>query len=184
VYNDPELIITDQSINEPYTVPIKSIKANFIHGYCRTCHSYQGSTIDDDIIIFDWQHYCVDKKWLYTAVTRATDLKRVKFFSGKSKEFNNELLQTYAKNKIKNYMDQDKKAKREINEEKYMKPKQFISWIRSCCKSCGDPFQFEISRSGTITCNLTANRIDNDDAHHRDNIEPMCITCNCSLSNR
>ena len=94
------------------------------------------------------------------------------------------LLQTYAKNKIKNYMDQDRKAKRPIDLDNYMKPKQFISWIRSCCRSSGDPFQFEMSRSGSITCNLTANRIDNDEAHHQDNVEPMCITCNCNLSNR
>ena len=83
-------------------------------------------------------------------------------------------------------MDQDRKAKRPIDLDNYMKPKQFISWIRSCCKSCGDSCQFEMSRSGSITCNLTANRPgpNNDEAHHQDNVEPMCITCNCSLSNR
>ena len=49
--NDTELIITDQSINASYTVPIKSIKAIFIHGYCRTCHSLQGSSISREITI-------------------------------------------------------------------------------------------------------------------------------------
>ena len=126
----------------------------------------------------------MDQKWLYTAITRATDLKRVNFFNGKCKEFNNELLQTYAKHKIKNYMDQDRKAKRPIDLDNYMKPKQFISWIKSCCSSCGDPFLFEISRSVSITCNLTARRPDNDEADNQNNVIPLCITCNCSLSNR
>ena len=65
--NDTELIITDQSINESYTVPIKSIKANFIHGYCRTCHSLQGSSISREITIFDWElFYTSRKKDLYS----------------------------------------------------------------------------------------------------------------------
>jgi ATP-dependent exoDNAse (exonuclease V) alpha subunit len=32
-------------------IPKSLAKNNFIHGYCRTCHSYQGSSIDDNIII-------------------------------------------------------------------------------------------------------------------------------------
>ena len=53
--NDTDLVITDNTTNESYTVPIKSIKANFIHGYGRTCHSLQGSSISREIYIFDWE---------------------------------------------------------------------------------------------------------------------------------
>ena len=35
-------------------VPKTTAKNNFIHGYCWTCHSYQGSGIDDNIIILNW----------------------------------------------------------------------------------------------------------------------------------
>ena len=73
--NDTELIITDQSINESYTVPIKSIKANFIHGYCRTCHSLQGSSISREITICVRELFYTSRKWIYTVVARATDLK-------------------------------------------------------------------------------------------------------------
>ncbi|MFM7978479.1 MAG: C-terminal helicase domain-containing protein, partial [Candidatus Fonsibacter sp.] len=86
--NDTELIITDQSINESYTVPIKYIKANFIHGYCRTCHSLQGSSISREITIFDWELFYTSRKWIYTAATRATDLNQVFLYNGKSEVMN------------------------------------------------------------------------------------------------
>ena len=31
------------------------VKKHFIHSYCRTCHSFQGSSIDDKITVFDWK---------------------------------------------------------------------------------------------------------------------------------
>ena len=51
--NDTELKITNHSINETYTVPIKSITANCIHGHCRTCHSLQRQSISREITMFD-----------------------------------------------------------------------------------------------------------------------------------
>ncbi|MFM7990157.1 MAG: C-terminal helicase domain-containing protein, partial [Candidatus Fonsibacter sp.] len=48
-----------------------------MHNYCRTCHSFQGSTIDEAITIFDHKIAYVSRKWLYTAVTRATNPQHV-----------------------------------------------------------------------------------------------------------
>ena len=59
----------------------KLIENNFIFNYCGTCHSLQGSLIDKEITIFEWDFKHVSRNWLYTAVTRATHLKNVKFFS-------------------------------------------------------------------------------------------------------
>lgn len=44
-----------------------------------TCHAVQGASYDGTIIICGWTHSCVDKNWLYTAVTRCTDLDKVVF---------------------------------------------------------------------------------------------------------
>ena len=52
--NDQELVLSDHSITNSYSVAIKVVKANFIHGYCRTCHSLQGSSISREITIFAW----------------------------------------------------------------------------------------------------------------------------------
>ncbi|MFM7983142.1 MAG: ATP-binding domain-containing protein, partial [Candidatus Fonsibacter sp.] len=52
-----------------------------MHNNCKTCHSCQGSTIDKAITIFDHHKFAyASRKWLYTAVTRATNLKHVYFY--------------------------------------------------------------------------------------------------------
>ena len=56
---------------------LEVINKHFIHSYCRTCHSFQGSSIDGKITIFDWMFFFVNRKWIYTAVARATELKNV-----------------------------------------------------------------------------------------------------------
>ena len=57
-----------------------------MHNYCKTCHSFQGSTIEEDFPIFDHKFAYVTRKWFYTAVTKATDLKNVFFDEGKENE--------------------------------------------------------------------------------------------------
>ena len=52
----------------------------------------------------------MNRKWLYTAVTRATELSKVRFYNGQSQEFNTELLRKYLKDKIEGYKQQDKKS--------------------------------------------------------------------------
>jgi hypothetical protein len=69
------LSIRDQTVPDKiHVLPLETIRNNFIHGYCRTCHSFQGASIDDAITIFDWNHPCVSWKWLWAAITRSRDL--------------------------------------------------------------------------------------------------------------
>ena len=69
---------------------------NFVHNYCRTCHSFQGSFIEDAITIFDHKFAYATRKWLYTAVTRATDLRKVLFYGyAESKEKEAEMVQYF-----------------------------------------------------------------------------------------
>ncbi|MFM7979640.1 MAG: hypothetical protein ACKPKO_10025, partial [Candidatus Fonsibacter sp.] len=49
--NKQELILIDHSINKSYNVPNHVIMASFIHGYCRTCHSLQGPSSSDKIVV-------------------------------------------------------------------------------------------------------------------------------------
>ena len=67
------------TLSNAMSLPVVLIKQNFVHNYCRTCHSFQGSTIDEAITIYDHKFAYVSRKWLYTAVTRATNLKHVYF---------------------------------------------------------------------------------------------------------
>ena len=79
------------------------IKQHFIHSYCRTCHSFQGSSIEGKITIFDWRFFFVNRKWIYTAVTRATELKNVCFFAGPTTEFDETVLNKYLAKEVENY---------------------------------------------------------------------------------
>ena len=63
------------TLNTTLLVPIDAVRKNFIHAYCRTCHSFQGTSLSDRLTIFDWKFAHVNRKWLYTSVTRATELK-------------------------------------------------------------------------------------------------------------
>ena len=69
------------TLSNAMTLPISLIKKNFVHNYCRTCHSFQGCTIEDAITIFDHKFAYATRKWLYTAVARATDLKKKRYSS-------------------------------------------------------------------------------------------------------
>lgn len=77
---DKYLTIKEVHSNEETTVPLSTIRSKFIFNYCATCHSLQGSSISGPVTIFDWNHYFVDKKWLWTAITRATNLDDLYFY--------------------------------------------------------------------------------------------------------
>ena len=181
--SDNSLTIKDCSINESYTVPTKTIEDNFIHGYCRTCHSYQGSSIDDKLTIFDWDFYFVDRKWIYTAITRATNLNNVYFYNGKIEEFNKQKLECYLNKKVLGYITQDKESKRIVNKDNYITKKWLMNCFGGSCCSCGCDFQFTIGPNG-VSSNLSAQRIDNTLGHEINNIIPYCVSCNCNQSNK
>jgi hypothetical protein len=56
--------IKDESANTKFTLNYTLIKKHFIHSYCRTCHSFQGSSISGKMTIFDWSFHFVNRKWL------------------------------------------------------------------------------------------------------------------------
>ena len=162
------------------------VRSHFIYDYCRTCHSFQGATIEEETAIFDWEHFYVSRYWLWTAITRAKNLNNIRFFLNKESDsrLDYQIIDCYLQKKIAAYKLQDIKAKREICSSKLYVS---VSWLSSCfgkcCKSCGQTFSYDIS-GGNVTSNLTANRVDNNQPHYIDNITPLCVDCNCSLSNK
>ena len=66
--------------NDVLDVKRELVRKNFIYAYCYTCHSKQGCSIDGDIVIYDWNKWYVEREWFFTALTRAKDFNRVKFF--------------------------------------------------------------------------------------------------------
>ena len=75
-----ELLIKDVSNTETYRVPTDTVRSQFIFNYCTTCHSCQGTSIDENIPIYDCKFLYASRMWLWTAITRATELKNDGFF--------------------------------------------------------------------------------------------------------
>ena len=95
------------------------------------------------------------------------------------------VLDEYLDYKIKHYRVQDFKAKRDIDEARYVTKDWLNQWFGRACSDCGDTFRYE-TVNGRGKSNLTADRpgANNIQAHHIDNIAPLCITCNCIKSTR
>ena len=119
-YTITSMTSTTLTLDGLHVVPLAVVAKCFAHNYCRTCHSFQGSSIPDAITIFDWQFPRVNRKWIYTAVTRATELKNVAFYNyteGETTAREFYYLDKYLKKKVDGYKQQDTKAGRHIGEE-------------------------------------------------------------------
>ena len=92
------------------------------------------------------------------------------------------LLNIFFQDKINRYIRQDMEKNRPINRKQYINLKWFFDNIKGRCVECGDYFSYEVSNGKIRNCNLTGDRIDNTRSHELDNIQPMCIPCNCAKS--
>jgi len=175
-----DLTLKDESTDEEMEIGRNTADRYFIHSYCRTCHSFQGSSIDDQITILDWRFKFVNRKWLYTAVTRATELKNVMFYSGRTANHtmqDERQLDRYLIAKVAHYRKQDRDAGRKIRIESYLTPEWLKAQYGKNCSGCGDCLTFEI-KGIQVLSNLTADRFDNGLDHSLDNIVPLCCSCN------
>jgi hypothetical protein len=136
--------------------------------------------LDTKLTIFDWKFTHASRKWLYTAVTRATHLKNVLFFDYDEDLSKQDQMLQYFSKKVASYRQQDRKAKREcLDEEGYVTAAWLMACLGKSCSECGECLIYEHGKS-----NLTAQRVDNSLAHQIDNVVPCCIWCNCALSSR
>ena len=89
----------------------QNIEQYFIYAYWYTCHSKQGCSVDDDIVIYDWSKWYCSKNWYWTAITRARDLNRVKFYKYDADENDMSKIRvdTYFKNKIRTMKSKTRK---------------------------------------------------------------------------
>ena len=176
--------ITIENIKDKkkYTLTEELLNKHFRYGYCATAHSCQGASINNSIIIHEWDRsYLVSREWIWTAYTRARDFNKVAFFKNEKAEekMEKQLLINYLKNKIEGYKRQDLKSGRELNEDNYIDVGWCMDRLKGTCQKCGGDFHIEIKK-GTLTSNFTAQRQDNLFAHTKDNCQSFCVYCNCS----
>ena len=157
------------------------VDKNFIYPYCATCHSSQGSSVRESITIHEWDLPITSREWIWTALTRCVDFRKVKFYCNPEfdKQMDKNMIMRYFKNKVENYKIQDRRAKREITEEEYISAEWCLSQFRARCQKCNTSFNFE-TKKGKLCSNFTCQRLDNSIAHHIDNSTSFCVYCNVS----
>ena len=183
---DPWITIANIKTKEEIVLHVGILRSHFIFAFCFTCHSVQGCSIDDDVTIFDWNHHLISREWLWTAITRARDLNRVKFYkysSDLNEEFNEKCVENYFQRKVVAYKEQDRKANRTIDKFNYIDAQWLLDRVNDKCYNCGCGFTLSID-SGNINSNLTAQRLDNDQPHLKDNCVAFCASCNRCFSNK
>ena len=156
-----------------------NILRHFQLPYCNTCHSVQGLTVEDAFTIFDCNTPYVDRNFIWTAITRATDFKNITIFEHSEEECAKlEVSKKHQKLalKVKNYKSQDTHAGRKFTDKEYVD----VAWIQSqkqCCFNCGINFYFKVE-NGEVETNLSVDRINNAIAHVKNNSRLCCVSCN------
>ena len=159
--------------------------------YSSTCHSVQGTTINEPYTIFDTNIAYADRRWIWTAVTRSTKLEDITIFKHSDTEceaLERAKYKQYFDLKIHNYVDQDinagriKKTKEGIlykNQiiDDYINYKWFMEQDDLTCYMCGETFDFELKDSHVVS-NMTCDRLDNKMYHSKTNCKLCCLSCN------
>ena len=180
--NSSGIIIENIKDKKKYTLTEELLNKHFRYGYCATCHSCQGASINNNIVIHEWDRsYLVSREWIWTAYTRARDFNKVAFFKNEEVEekMEKQLLINYLKNKIEGYKKQDMKAGRELNENNFVDVNFCMERLKGTRQKCGGDFHIEIKK-GALSSNFTCQRVDNNFSHTKDNCVAYCNYCNCS----
>jgi hypothetical protein len=113
--------------------------------YSQTLHSVQGLSIKNKITIFDTNTPYVDRNFVWTAITRVTDLNNIQIFIHNDDEVNKLLeskINQYYSFKVDGYKSQDKKAGRTWTDG--FVDVNFINInleVSNTCPVCKNPFE-------------------------------------------
>ena len=166
-YAKGKYVFKIKSIYEDKLMKITSNQLKYMSlPHCFTCHSTQGLTIPRPYTIFDTNIAYSDRRWIYTAITRATYLDNITIYKHSKKECDaiECKYKQYFELKIKNYVSQDTLAGRikEIKGELLFKGSKIedyvdYDWIvdhsEFKCYMCGCMFDFEIE-DGNVNSNF------------------------------
>ena len=184
--------VVDQVEGTSLTLPTSKIN-HFSLPYANTCHSVQGLSLDVPITIFDVNTPYVDRYFIWTALTRATDINNVTIFQHSQKEVTDlhiSRVKQYFEQKSNNYKKQDNTSARKWDKDvdEYVNADWFNDEyskleVKSCV-ACHSPFEIYIDAHGEVHSNITADRINNKLAHIQSNLQLRCIYCNCTRGNK
>jgi hypothetical protein len=180
------IMIEDDVNNIQYKINPTMLKTHFRLPYCYTCDSIQGMTFgeEDKITIFDANTPYVDRKFLWTAITRCRYLDNVSVFIHSKQEIErltDMKFNLYFRLKVENYKIQDAKKDRQYNDNDYIDNNwifQEIEKTNITCPYCYIPMSLELNEDNDVISNITVDRIDNSKAHIKTNCRLSCLHCN------
>lgn len=174
-----DVVITDEVDNIHYKITPQILLNHFKLPYAVTCDSVQGMTKDEPITIFDSNTPYVDRKYLWTALTRVKKLEDITIFIHSKEEverLTESRLNLYLKQKVESYKSQDKKANRQYIDEEFIDAK----WINGkfnenkYCLFCKKHYELYLDENSNIVSNITVDRINNTLAHVKSNCHLCC----------
>ena len=181
--NKDEIIIHEQLDNNDISLTYEVFNKHFKMPYANTCDSLQGMSIDNKITIFDCNTPYVDRYFIWTALTRSTNLNNVQIYEHSKEEvmsLKRSWVRLYFNQKIHGYKQQDIKNGRHPTSDDYIDPEWFKLQYRTHkkCPLCGVLFEVKIHEDNKVTSNITADRIDNNKPHIKSNCKLACVSCN------
>ncbi len=165
---EKDVVLSDGDIE--ITVPMTEMSNLFKLPYARTCHAMQGLSVNEEITIFDIHHPMISVSWLYTAITRTTNLKNVNIFVN---DLHSENINEIIRNRINGHIVADAEAGRKFEKAEYVT----IDWVKTKLekvKTC------KICLSGLDYDSFSIDRINNALAHTQGNCQIICRRCNVS----
>ncbi len=184
-----DVVITDEVDNIVYKITPQILLKHFKLPYAVTCDSVQGITKNEPITIFDSNTPYVDRKYLWTALTRVKKLDDITIYIHSKQEverLTESRLNLYLKQKVESYKSQDKKAQRQFVDEEFVDAK----WINEkfnenkYCLFCKKHYELYLDEDSNVVSNITVDRINNSIAHTKNNCQLCCHHCNITKGNR
>ena len=120
-----------------------------------------------------------------TALTRNTDFNKVKFFKYNEGEENKsrKIVEQYFERKVFNYIEQDKKAGRDVEGNEYVDVDLLMKLMNTQCQNSNELLTIDFE-DGRVSSNITCQRVNCGEARVKDNCIGYCKNCNCALSDK
>lgn len=152
-------------------VSLEILKKHFDYPFARTCHSWQGMTCDDILVIYGTHHLYKGIDWDFTADSRTSKFDNVWHILPPEKEDEMLNLREFLQQKIDGYIQQDLDRGFVLDMTKYID----VAWIELECRRSEWKCHY---CSENIFLGWTIDRLNNGLPHYRYNCHLCCLSCN------
>lgn len=179
IYEDENLLEIVSEFDDMYLIPLDVAKEYLTNSYAFTLYSVQGISLDKNFTIFDSNLCYTDRKYIWTAITRARNLEQVRIFIHNQKEqddFISKKLIQYFNLQIQELKKNDRLIFDNIDKNKYITA-EFIfnklNEIKYRCMETNQKLDLYIN-DNILSSNIKLDLIDLTQPAYFDNIKIIC----------